>query len=111
MPSITIQPVAGTVAVRAGGAVIAESTEALELCEEGHDPVLYLPRADAITFCEPSDKRTTCPHKGEAVYFHIDTKSGPIENAAWSYETPDEGVAEIAGFIAFQHERVAVEVL
>lgn len=111
MSTITIRPVAGNAVVRAGGAIIAESAGALELREEEYEPVLYLPRGDAITFCEPSDKRTSCPHKGEATYFHISTKSGLIENAAWSYEAPHDDVAQIAGFIAFQHERVAVEVL
>ncbi|MBY8977006.1 DUF427 domain-containing protein [Rhodobacteraceae bacterium NNCM2] len=111
MSRITIQPITGNAVVRAGGAVIVESWNALELREEGYDPVIYFPRADAITFCEPSDHRTTCPHKGEASYFHIATKSGLIENAGWSYENPIAGVEAIAGHIAFQHEKVAVEVL
>lgn len=111
MTKITIRPKPGTSVVRAGGAVIAESAAALELLEEGYPPVTYFPRADAMAFCDPSDKRTQCPHKGEASYFHVTTKSGPLKDAAWSYEDPIEAVAEIAGCIAFAHEKVTVETL
>lgn len=111
MTEITIEPAAGTIVARAGGAVIAESTQALILRESGYDPVFYFPRSDAIAFCDPSQTRTHCPHKGEASYFHVATKSGPIQDAAWSYETPLDGVSKIAGHIAFGHEKVAVESL
>ncbi|MEM9782692.1 MAG: DUF427 domain-containing protein [Pseudomonadota bacterium] len=112
MAKIEIRPAAGTVVVRAGGAVIAESTAALTLFEEGYAPVHYMPRDDAgITFLEASDKRTTCPHKGEAEYYHVIGKSQPIRDAAWSYPTPINGVEQIAGMIAFDAERTAVEVL
>ncbi|MEM6971303.1 MAG: DUF427 domain-containing protein [Pseudomonadota bacterium] len=112
MAKIEIQPTVGTVVVRAGGAVIAESTAALTLLEEGYAPVHYLPRNDAgMAFLEASDKRTTCPHKGEAEYFHVMGKSQPIRDAAWSYATPIAGMEAIAGFVAFDAERMAVEIL
>ncbi|MEM7668831.1 MAG: DUF427 domain-containing protein, partial [Pseudomonadota bacterium] len=50
-------------------------------------------------------------HKGDASYFHVSTKSGLIRDAAWSYETPIAGMEQIAGLIAFGHDKVAVEVL
>ncbi|MEL6480403.1 MAG: DUF427 domain-containing protein [Pseudomonadota bacterium] len=112
MPEIRITPASGTVVVRAGGAVIAESTSALMLEEDGHDPVFYIPRGDiGMTFLDPSATRTTCPHKGEAVHFDLVAKSGPIRDAAWSYETPHDAVAAIAGMVAFYDNKAAVEVL
>ena len=111
MAEITLEPVSGPAVVRADGAVIVESTGALKLSENGYDPVLYFPREDAITFCEPSETRTTCPKKGEANYFHVSTTSGLIRDAAWSYEAPIAGMEKIAGLIAFQHETIAVEIL
>ncbi|MEM8790620.1 MAG: DUF427 domain-containing protein [Pseudomonadota bacterium] len=111
MTEITIEPANGMVVVRAGGAVIVESSDAVILRESGYDPVYYFPREDASMFLDASAKRTTCPHKGEASYFHIVTKSGPIEDAAWSYETPINGMEVIRERIAFGHEKVAVEEL
>ncbi|MEM6694399.1 MAG: DUF427 domain-containing protein [Pseudomonadota bacterium] len=109
---ITTRKAPGTWVVRAAGAVIGESTNAVELSEGSYPPVIYFPRADlAMAFFEPSDKRTTCPHKGEAVYFTLQAKSGPLPDAAWSYETPKEGLEAIAGHLAFFTERVTVEQL
>ncbi|MDF0600105.1 DUF427 domain-containing protein [Psychromarinibacter sp. C21-152] len=102
----------GTWVVRAGGAVLGESSDAVELTEGDYPPVIYFPRADlAMAFLEPSDTRSTCPYKGEASYYTIQAKSGPITDAAWSYETPKEGLEAIAGRLAFYTDRVAVEQL
>ena len=111
-PAITIGPADGTVVIRAAGAVVAESARALVLTEGDRAPVYYLPRVDAgLEFMERSDKVTTCPWKGQATHYTLITKSGQIPDAAWSYETPDPGVAAIAGHVAFYGDKVTVEVL
>ena len=106
-----IREIPGTWVVRAGGAVLGESTNALELTEGSYPPVIYFPRDDiAMEFLDPSDKVTTCPHKGEATYFSIVTKSTTLTDAVWSYETPKDNVAAIAGHLAFYTgDLVAVE--
>lgn len=111
MTEIRIRKAEGTWTVRAGGAVLVESRDALELSEGSLPDVIYFPRADiAMAFLDESDHRTTCPHKGEARYFSIVTKSGTLENAAWSYEDPSENVARIKDHIAFYpSETVTVE--
>lgn len=108
--NITIDEAPGTWVVRAGGAVLGESQNALILREEGHDDVVYFPRQDiAMAFLDPSDTTTTCPHKGEASYYSIQTKSVTLSDAAWSYETPKDGVGRIAGHMAFHDDGVTVE--
>ena len=107
---ITIRPAEGTWVVRAGGAVIGESSRAMELREGSYEPVIYFPRDDiAMAFLDRSAKATTCPHKGEASYFSIVTKSATIPDAAWSYEDPKADVGGIAGHLAFYPDQVAVE--
>ncbi|MEM9710280.1 MAG: DUF427 domain-containing protein [Pseudomonadota bacterium] len=110
---IKIRPAGGTWVVRAGGAVLGESSNALELTEGAYPPVIYIPRGDiAMAFLEPSDKRSTCPHKGDATHYSIVTKSTVLKDAAWSYESPKDGVGDIAGHLAFYpSETVAVEQL
>ena len=86
MTKITIRKAAGTWTVRAGGAILAESRNALELTEGENAPVIYFPRADiAMAFLEESPRTSHCPFKGDARYFSIETKSQTIENAGWSY--------------------------
>ena len=108
---IKIREIPGTWVVRAGGAVLGESTNALELTEGSYPPVIYFPCDDiAMEFLDASDKVTTCPHKGEATYFSIVTKSTTLTDAVWSYETPKDNVAAIAGHLAFYTgDLVAVE--
>ncbi|KQB97555.1 hypothetical protein AL073_00980 [Loktanella sp. 1ANDIMAR09] len=107
---IKIRPATGTWVVRAAGAVIGESTNALELVEGDYPPVIYFPRADlAMAFLERTDLSSTCPYKGEASFFTIEAKSGPIANAAWSYENPKDSVAQIKEHLAFYTDKVAVE--
>ncbi|RDC74551.1 DUF427 domain-containing protein [Rhodovulum sp. 12E13] len=99
---ITISKAPGTWVVRAGGAVIGETTRALELREGDYPPVVYFPREDiAMAFLEPGTRVSHCPHKGDATHYSIVTKSRSLSDAAWSYETPKEDVARIAGHLAF----------
>lgn len=110
---IKIRRATGTWVVRAGGAVLAETTNALELSEGSRDPVIYFPRDSvAMAFLDPSETVTTCPHKGDATHYAIVTKSTVLGDAAWSYETPIDAVSEIAGHLAFYpSDTVAVEQL
>jgi len=107
---IKIRPATGTWVVRAAGAVLGESTNALELTEGDYPPVIYFPRSDlAMAFFEPTQMTSTCPYKGDTNYYTIVAKSGPIANAAWSYENPLDAVSAIKDHLAFFHEKVAVE--
>ena len=107
---ITIRKAPGTWVVRAADAVLGETTNALELTEGDYPPVIYFPRADiAMAFLEKSDTTSSCPHKGAASYYSIITASGAIRDAAWSYETPKESVAQIADHLAFYSNKAAVE--
>lgn len=109
---IKIRPANGTWTVRAGGAVLAETKAALELIEGDYPPVIYFPREDfAQAFLDPSDTTSSCPYKGTATYYTIIAKSGPIKDAAWSYDTPIAGMEQIAGYLAFYTNKVSVESL
>ncbi|SEQ37385.1 DUF427 domain-containing protein [Thalassovita taeanensis] len=108
---ITIRKAEGTWVVRAGGAILGESDNALELTEGDYAPVIYFPREDiAMAFLDPSDQTTHCPFKGDASYFSIVTKSATLTNAVWSYETPKPEAARIANHLAFYtSDKLAVE--
>lgn len=107
---IVVTQADGTWVIRAGGAIIGESSRALELSEGTYPFVIYFPREDVeMAFLDETDHKTHCPHKGDANYFTLVTKSGEIENAAWTYESPLADVDRIKGHIAFYvNDRVSV---
>lgn len=79
------------------GHTIAES-DATRVVEGNH----YFPPAGVRReFLQPSDKRTTCPWKGEANYFHVEVDGDTNPDAAWMYPTPKDAAAEIADHVAF----------
>lgn len=109
---IKIRTAPGTWVVRAGGAVLGETSAALELTEGDYPPVIYFPRdALAMAFLDASDTKSTCPYKGVASHYSIQTKSVLIEDAAWSYEDPKAEMAQIKGYLAFYPQKAAVEML
>lgn len=111
-PEITIELSTDTWSVRAQGAVVGETSQALLLTEGDYDPVVYVPKSDLqMVFFDTSDKTTTCPHKGNATYYHLIGKSRRQENVAWSYEDPKKSVAQIKGYLAFDPSEVTVEAL
>jgi uncharacterized protein (DUF427 family) len=99
---IRVRRAGGTWVVRAGGAILGESREALELTEGSYPFVIYFPRGDvAMAFLDRTEKSSTCPWKGQASYYSIVTESRTLDNAAWSYEDPKPEVEAIRGHIAF----------
>jgi uncharacterized protein (DUF427 family) len=85
---ITFSPVDGTVRVTLAGKIVAESTRALRLEENGYPPVYYLPRNDAdMSLLVRTTHYTYCPYKGDCTYYSISsadrnrkTPFGPTKN-------------------------------
>jgi len=100
----------GVWVVRADGAVIAESRAALELGQDGRSPVIYFPREDvAMALLEASGELATPGPMGATRYFDVAGSASTISHAAWAHETPHESLARIAGYLAFDAAKVAVE--
>ena len=112
MTDIRIRRLTGTWVVRAGGAVLGETTRALGLSDGRAPEVVYFPREDlAMAMLEPSATVRPSQTKGAARYFAIQTKSTVIEDAGWSYEEPMAEVEAIGAYVAFDTDKVTVEAL
>ena len=100
--NLVIESADGTVTLRCNGETVAQTQRALILHEPPLLPVYYIPRDDVnMALLEPNRHKTTCPVKGEAHYYNLRIGDEIFENAAWSYESPHDDVAEIKDFIAF----------
>lgn len=102
--SIVTMPAGARVRVSFGGAVIADSRNALVMKEGDYPPVYYFPRADVtMDRLVRSSHTTYCPFKGTASYFSL--RDGP-ENAVWSYEAPYDEMSAIRERLAFYPDKV-----
>jgi uncharacterized protein (DUF427 family) len=91
--------------VRAGGRVIADTTDPLVLYESGFAARWYVPRADVIAEAlTGADLQTFCPYKGIASYYDV----GGVRHAAWSYRAPFDEMAAIGDLVSFEPDRVEV---
>lgn len=106
---IKIRPAEGKWTIRAGGAVLGESQSALEVVEGDGAPVIYFPIAEvAMAFLDKTDTVTTCPYRGEARHYSIQTKSTVIEDAGYIYDAPVEELAQLKDHIAFYADKATV---
>jgi uncharacterized protein (DUF427 family) len=100
---ISVSKHSGRVTVSYEGRTVADTENALTLREASYPPVHYIPLSDVdATVLERTDHSTYCPFKGDASYYSLKGASGETaENAVWTYESPRDAVAEIAGHVAF----------
>jgi uncharacterized protein (DUF427 family) len=103
---IDVHPSSRRVRVLHEGAVIADTDRAVLLFETGLPARAYVARRDIRAAVEPSATRTVCPYKGEATHWTVDG----VQDAASSYEYPRPEADGIAGLLAFDTDRVAVEI-
>ena len=93
--------------VTVGGKVIVDTCAALTLREASHPAVQYIPRRDVdMAALTRSEHTKYCPYKGDASYYSIPVGGDRSLNAAWTYETPFEAMAQIKNYVAFYPDRV-----
>ncbi len=97
-----LEPVAESLRLVFGGAVVAETRAGWRVCETHHPPTYYFPPgAIAEGLLQPAAGRSFCEWKGAAVYFDLVSGELRVRSAAWAYPTPTPGFRSIAGYVAF----------
>lgn len=105
--TILFEPTARRVRMGVGDSVVADSLRAHLLLESGHLPVYYLPREDVrLDLLVPSARTSECPFKGRATYWTIAADGVERTDAVWSYETPYDESAALAGWLGFDWRTV-----
>lgn len=85
------------------GRVVADSTDAVKVCETSQLPAYYVPARDVrVEWLAHSPQRSFCEWKGDASYWSLALPDAPVvHDVAWSYERPTAPYAAIAGHLAF----------
>jgi uncharacterized protein (DUF427 family) len=96
-----VEPTTERIVIRLGGAVIADTTEAVRVLETSHPPAYYLPRsAFSEGALEPAAGSSYCEFKGSAKYLTIRGGEATAERAAWYYPTPSPGYEALVDRVA-----------
>ncbi len=97
------------VRVLLGDVGIADSEDVRLLHPPGRTPTYLFPRDGVRTaLFTPSERRSTDPGMGERTYWSLAAGGRRAADAAYSWESPPEEAAAIAGLIAFDWDSVTV---
>ncbi|MEM7410771.1 MAG: DUF427 domain-containing protein [Myxococcota bacterium] len=102
-----LERVGKSVRVEFAGQIVAETHDALRICETASPATYYLPVRDVQKDClVPAGGSSLCEWKGAARYFHIDAGNARAERAAWGYDEPLAPFEALAGHVAIFAGRV-----
>ncbi len=85
-----------------GKACVVDSSRAIRVLETASPPTFYFPPEDVdTTLLRAAAGTSYCEWKGEARYWDLVTPKASLPRVAWSYDSPTQDFAAIAGWLAF----------
>lgn len=109
-----LQPMTRRITLYFENLTIADTSDALcviEMKDDLHELVLYLPRKDVLAELKRNDRSVRCPLKGTSSFFDL---LGPdrtviVPNAAWSHPDPKNGAGDLKNRVAFSKAHFSFE--
>ena len=99
------------VRVEAEGQVLADTTRPSLLFETGLPTRYYIPNLDVrMELLEPTDTTTSCPYKGNAVYWSARVGDKVLTDIVWGYPTPIPECAKVENLLCFYNEKLDIYV-
>jgi uncharacterized protein (DUF427 family) len=95
------------VRVVVGGETVAETQRPRLLFETGLPTRYDIPKLDVrVDLLQPTETRTRCPYKGEAVYWSVTAGGRTFPDLVWSYPAPIPECPKIENLLCFFNEKV-----
>ncbi len=103
---IFVEKVNGKIRLIKNGKSIIETSNALLLKEDGHDPVYYISFNDVEKYLEPSDAHSICPYKGRASYYSLKYDNIIEKDKVWRYNNSSREFRKIRDYVAFYPDAI-----
>jgi uncharacterized protein (DUF427 family) len=105
--SIELAPISEQVRIIVDGVMVCQTTKALWLHENRHQPALYVPLVDAdAKLLVASHTESYCPFKGQANYYGVRSSDGVRADLFWEYSQPFDEMLGILGYLGVYSDRV-----
>ena len=106
---IRLEPTPKRVRAFAGGKLVVDSTRAVMMLETGHLPVYYFPKQDvSMDLLVPAPSPRPAGRKGPATVWSVQTGSGIVGDAFFSYEEAPAGCPVLSGLIGMYWARMDI---
>lgn len=97
---VRLEPTPKRVRAFAGSEMVVDSYRAVMMLETGHLPVYYFPKQDVrMDLMVPSPSSRPVGRKGPATLWSVETGTGVVGDAFFSYEQTPAGCPELSGLI------------
>ena len=108
---VRLEPLSSRLTVRLGDAVVADTTRAVIVHEQGLPPRYYVPRDDVKATLSDGEGAGTCPWKGK--WHHLDVAVGgkTVTRGAWTYGETTPVCGPVRDHVAFYDDKLEVRVL
>jgi uncharacterized protein (DUF427 family) len=94
-----------------GGQVVAETHRPRLLFETGLRTRYYIPKVDVrMDLLEPTETKSSCPYKGNAVYWSAKIDEQVYADIVWGYPFPIPECSKIQNLLSFYNEKVDIYV-
>lgn len=104
---IRLEPSPKRVRAFAAGELVVDSNGAQIMFEAGYLPVVYVPKDDLrMELLKPQPSDRPAGRKGPATAWTVETGSGTVEEAFFSYEEAPEGCPDLSGLIGMYWARM-----
>ena len=103
----SLVPTTDHIVIEFNGEIVADTTHAIVVFENGERPVYYIPPEDvSVAALTPNKRTSVCAWKGVAQYYNLEVGNCISPTAAWCYPEPQAAAVEIRHYVAFYPHRI-----
>lgn len=107
---VRLEPLTSRLTVHLGDELVADSTRAFVVHEQGLPPRYYVPREDVKAELKRGEGAGTCPWKGKWHHLDVVLHDKAVARGAWTYGETTPVCEPVRNYVAFYDDKLSVRV-